>query len=137
MKREIKFKCWSVQMQEMFTPESIPNNICDPEGDPYEEEHFVHLQYTGLKDKTGREIYEGDLLRFSIGYPGIEQELYRVCENVGAFGCRNVRENTIGFRPFVGMEASLVQHGHYEDLCEIMEFVGNVFQNPELLTTEP
>jgi uncharacterized phage protein (TIGR01671 family) len=65
MQREIKFRCWDVQGQKMFIPKEIPNDmICSvPEDD--DEQFFVHMQFTGLKDKNGKEIYEVDILEFT------------------------------------------------------------------------
>lgn len=62
--REIKFRAWHDEKKIMFPPWSIwKTNLAS-----YDGSCFLHImQFTGLLDKNGKEIYEGDTLSFN-GY---------------------------------------------------------------------
>ena len=75
-----------------------------------EEQSVVLMQYTGLKDKNGKEIYEGDIIN-DCGVKGVVV-LFR-----GSF-CYDSGKSY----------SSL----HELDTC-VMEVIGNIFENPELI----
>jgi uncharacterized phage protein (TIGR01671 family) len=62
MNREIKFRVWDKSLKTMIY---FPNHYYEAiyfDGKPWNDENQTPLQYTGLKDQNGKEIYEGDLI---------------------------------------------------------------------------
>jgi uncharacterized phage protein (TIGR01671 family) len=125
--REIKFRVWSKD-RKMFVMDGM--SVEDIQEDAT---HSVHLpmlikqeecvwqQYTGLKDKNGKEIYEGDLINFS--WQAGHKEFYE-CKNQEVF-----YNNECASFVFGKDEICMLDRVVYDTL----EVVGNVFENPELL----
>jgi len=126
--REIKFRAWDKEKKEMFNDIWIDGNFINmPE--------YIVMQFTGLKDKNGKEIYEGDIIesrlnnyiwRYEIkSLEGFGNSLYKVTRY------RNFRIDE--FNEYV-MKDCFVNEGRSELIgIETSEIIGNVYENPELL----
>lgn len=79
-------------------------------------------QYTGLTDKNGKKIFEGDIVR--LVYNGNEH-IYQVVYDV----------TELDFKATNGRE----EYGNnfqYPTCCEEVEVIGNIYDNPELLRSD-
>lgn len=158
MKREIKFRAWCKQHDGswyMFTPEELRQS--DFRGLPYLtacldfDDAFV-MQYTGLKDRNGKEIYEGDIVSFSYFYGSVGDGLGFVecdAEIKGvvtwfAFGWGLSAIAGEHWQGYTGYDAG-EGHSSFVGLCEFsessleedsFEVIGNIHENPNMLEAE-
>lgn len=123
--RIIKFRVWSKKDSKFGYIELTDGG----EGKPhirmpkphitYGTNNVVYQQYTGLKDRHGKEIYEGDILEFKGRKPG---------------------EHGIGEVEYVIDQTSLRAEwqygsiGWYDSECEI---IGNIYEDSHLLSEDP
>ena len=104
------------------------------------------MQSTGLKDKNGQEIFEGDILKFNDEWPDYCYEGY-VDGSIEGINYVEIERKTTCFAfgktriPETSL-TNLVEDEHYpfEDLINEkgfeFEIIGNVFENPELLEVD-
>ena len=92
-------------------------------------EDLVLMQSTGLKDKNGKEIFEGDILKFNDEWNEYCHEGY-VGEACFEFGKTKYPDSSL----FILMED---EHLNFKDFIKSEDFEfeinGNVYENPELL----
>ena len=117
--REIKFRAWDKLNKEMFNVESINFQERRVYKDVVSYRNFNDIelmQYTGLKDKNNKEIYEGDILS-----DGNDEKPYKVIFENGSFRA----EFEGDFEEYSFDLIDIVAQG-----CEV---VGNIYENSELI----
>lgn len=90
----------------------------------------LHLmQSTGLLDKNGKEIFEGDVISRSSGMPSVVKFGKWIYEEDFGYKIKN-----IGFHLNSSYDDDeRFQAMDYEDIRKNYEIIGNVYENPELL----
>ena len=79
---------------------------------------FELMQYTGLHDKNGKEIYEGDIVKIKYRDEDIGKVIYEY--NGFSIDVTNMNKN----------------YGRVDFVNYFMEVIGNIYENPELLGGE-
>lgn len=120
-----KYRAWDKEFKEMVQVDAL---VFDEQiikatyknGNVVKEDlkNYVLMQSTGLKDKNGKEIFEGDILGTKDG----------------------LLDGVVEYRTDLGMWTnSLLRYNNFERLCSVAnsrEIIGNVWENPESLEVE-
>lgn len=130
--KELKFRAWLkignplsddnwISINKLYFSGNSVVGIEDKEGELYGLKEIELMQFTGLKDKKGKEIYEGDILKFK------------------EWSWSRRRGNT--YKDFYvkvvwGYAGFTIEGTSYTLMMEEGEIVGNVYETPELLPTD-
>lgn len=144
MSREIKYRVWDNENKSYNDPYSYAYYAMTQDGElgfychgDYMDEadpdvYFIE-QYTGLTDKNGKEIYEGDIVRYSFINPS------RTYTEPVSFGPIQDGEGYY-HQEFLAWRTTCVDDGEaHSSLLDLVEpnwtceIIGNIHENPELL----
>ena len=130
--REIKFRAWDKQTKKMWMSKCYllidiangrPFNTVEDMYMP--KDRYILMQYTGLKDKNGKEIYEGDICKIKNIYDVDDNfnhpatlGVIEYCEERCALNLREMEINHKGGRFWV-----------LWDGCIEIEIIGNIYED--------
>ena len=140
--REIKFRAWDNQRKEFLSggqiliavksgrnPKENPQYLDVIKDASMYKARFELMQYTGFKDKNGREIYEGDVIEknYKNMLTGdMVSEIYSVVFDEGIFIAKYEKSS-----PFGDTLLKFLVGGVNERIS--VKIIGNIYENPELL----
>ncbi len=86
-------------------------------------------QYTGIKDKNNKEIYEGDVVKWKYKEESNGEEIGEVQFRSGVFWVEVIKKSSRGQLH----ELYTIQNKNYQVVEEEAEVIGNVYENQKLL----
>ena len=140
--RIIKFRAWNPELNKMSKPFSFGQilNFWDTNFKSLEPDKEIVMQFTGLLDKNGKEIFEGDIVRWGMHGGSWGHEIWNRYAEVEINPdlqfriIHYIHSETGEKRP---TDNYIFHFGKfaYTETEQFLEIIGNVFENPELLKT--
>ncbi len=125
--REIKFRAWDKEARTMTYKVDFINTA----------RNYPLMQYTGLKDKNGKEIWEGDLIK--AGQMIYQISWYAMEGRLQPFTTEQITTNQyiassgVPIRDWNWLDGGKAINYHSLKKRVEVEVIGNIWENPELL----
>ena len=115
--REIKFRAWDRELKQFVYYKLVKGIVEWLSGNPdsFDKDRNNNQQFTGLLDKQGKEIYEGDIVKGD----------WSIVNDIES-GVVEFYGGAFRYKP-AGLP---LEFGYYRKECEI---IGNIYENPELI----
>ena len=115
MNREIKFRAWHSNANNWVMKCDIPKCFVEEKDCVAFDapRHIKLMQFTGQKDKNEKDIYEGDIVKD-------DGTTFKIEWYKGRFDFVRIK--------------GCYQQPYFGDNCSRMEIIGNIYENPELLS---
>ena len=131
MNRPIKIRIWDKKDSKWVKPHEL---IIEYDGrlklPGIGDKWYEFVQFTGLKDKNGREIYEGDIVNYAenklYGNGSTMKGVFVYHEWMARFHIEDSRGSWDPFYTWNGTQQE-------NDGSSIIEIIGNIYENPKLL----
>ncbi|WP_341232429.1 YopX family protein [uncultured Methylophaga sp.] len=120
MSREIKFRAWKKSESRMVRWYELTDKPDDLVDALLLVKYEAVMQYTGLKDKAGVEIYEGDIVS------------YEMADNTSNALVR-YDDMAVRFRFVCDPDGFSGYSVHKEDVVKRVTVIGNIYETPEIL----
>lgn len=122
-----KFRAWLKEEYQMIDVREITffnDEIQMISGveDFYAYDEFELMQSTGWIDKNGKEIFEGDVVKYEVGRNTYTEEV-AYDKNFAGFGVKDAKANVVFTFGEIAEDISLIS----------LEVIGNIYENHELL----
>lgn len=126
IKREFRFRAWDTRMKRFVDPKTISNSRIPVVHTKYGfklKTKFILMQATGLKDKKGKEIYEGDIVKRIMHYGN---------DSGNITGKEREKISVVSFKNEEGRQFAGFDFYPCDNINK-MEVIGNIYQHSHLL----
>ena len=123
-----KFRAWTEEGKVMYYdvyPFKDGTLLLNYDGFAFDEvpaSDFILMQSTGLKDKNGKEIFEGDVVKYEVGRNTYMEEV-AYDKNFAGFGVKDAKANIVFTFGEIAEDIGLIS----------LEVIGNIWEDGELL----